>query len=269
MSCVTLPCRGIFINGCRILSQVVLRVAADTGRVAFQGARRGQDWKYNPSIQYDSHGDNNDNQKANDAINGNELNPNCSTPNRECHQRFCRKSRRDCPWPSMTDRWDVTDKVHQRWRPDDRFGFLFSFLLHFFCIILKVRETKLLNYGSTRGSVGNNIIQISQESRIFATLPNCLSVIVVIWSFLSRQTAATNIDGKYSVAYFYNKFSHFLFLCKLFKKLFLVLMHFFEYLRRTGPHTWKPRPYSWSWDEKTLTICWNYSVFIPYNLFTN
>ena len=46
--------------------------------------------------------------------NGNELNPNCSTPNRECHQRFCRKSRRDCPWPSMTDRWDGTDKVHQR-----------------------------------------------------------------------------------------------------------------------------------------------------------
>ena len=57
----------------------------------------------------------------------------CSTSDMWCHQQLCRKNPIVCLWPGMNGLWGGTESDPLSLMPDCRFGFLFSYLLHFFC----------------------------------------------------------------------------------------------------------------------------------------
>ena len=167
---------ALFFRDVWLPAPVVSKQAATgTCRAALRGTRDRPDWKYNPVIPGGSHGGNSSSRQADDAINGNESNRNCSTPNRWCLPPFCRKSRIDCPRPGMRGRWDGTDRDRLRWMPDDRFGFFVAFLLHFF-VLLKKRETELIVSQFMRDSKALWQIQQVRNRAILLRIPNCSSV---------------------------------------------------------------------------------------------
>ena len=57
----------------------------------------------------------------------------CSTSDMWCHQQLCRKNPIVCLWRGMNGLWGGTESDPLSLMPDCRFGFLFSYLLHFFC----------------------------------------------------------------------------------------------------------------------------------------
>ena len=169
------PRKGIFINGAGFHHTGGTACCGRTCRVAFQGSLNRQYWKNNPVIP----GDDSGNQQSGDAINGHDLQRGgCSTSDMWCHQQLCRKNPIVCLWPGMNGLWGGTESDPLSLMPDCRFGFLFSYLLHFFCWYpLKCAKPDCRNYDSAEGQSERHNTNKSGIAHLLLRVPDCLSVV--------------------------------------------------------------------------------------------
>lgn len=102
----------------------------------------------------------------------------CSTSDMWCHQQLCRKNPIVCLWRGMNGLWGGTESDPLSLMPDCRFGFLFSYLLHFFCWYpLKCAKPDCRNYDSAEGQSERHNTNKSGIAHLLLRVPDCLSVV--------------------------------------------------------------------------------------------
>ena len=88
------------------------------------------------------------------------------------------KKSNSLPVAGMNGLWGGTESDPLSLMPDCRFGFLFSYLLHFFCWYpLKCAKPDCRNYDSAEGQSERHNTNKSGIAHLLLRVPDCLSVV--------------------------------------------------------------------------------------------